>query len=94
MSKVKMSDVLLERKWSGHEAGEVVTVEDYTAKSMVRKNYGRIITASERKKIESAKNRQVETAMLNPDSEDATITPDIDGKLKEDSKDKSEKGGN
>lgn len=32
--------VLLTRKWSGHEAGELIEEQDYTADSMIRKGYG------------------------------------------------------
>lgn len=72
--KTKMKDVLLERDWSGHKAGEVVTVEDYTAESMERKNYGRIITAAEKKKLEPPKEVKVETATVSP-PENAMANP-------------------
>lgn len=75
MSNIKMLDVFLDRKWSGHEAGETVTVECYTAESMVRKGYGRIVTPAEKKKIESPGELQAETAMLEPEAEKAVITP-------------------
>jgi hypothetical protein len=79
MARVKMLDVFLERQWSGHEADEIVTVEDYTANSMVKKGYGRIITSAERKKIESAnqpeKSPEVETADAPVPAEKAVVTP-------------------
>lgn len=91
MAKVKMKDVLLERDWSGHEKGEIVTVEDYTAESMEKKNYGRIIKAAEKRKIEPAKEVKVETADTPPPAENAMANPIINNKSKPPEKDK--KGG-
>lgn len=92
MSRIKMKDVLLDRPWSGHKAGEIVTVEDFTAKSMVRKEYGSIISPSEKKKIESARQPKVEradappqakTEVPSPPVEKAVSTPDPSAKTKE-----------
>lgn len=85
--KVKMKDVLLERDWSGHKQGEVVTVEDYTAESMEKKNYGRIITAAEKKKLVPVKEIKVETADAPPPAENAMAD------LKVENKPSDKKGG-
>lgn len=85
MARKKMLNVLLEREWSGHEANEIVTVEDYTAESMVKKNYGKIVKAAEKKKIEA------ETATAPPAPENAMANPEIKDKTKPPEKDK--KGG-
>lgn len=82
MARVKILDVFLERDWSGHKADEIVTVEDYTAHSMVKKGYGRIITPVEKKKIESAKKPQVETADNPMAAEKAVVTPNADDNAK------------
>ena len=82
MARVKMKDVLLERDWSGHKAGVIVTVEDYTAESMEKKNYGHIITAAEKKKLEPPKEVKVESADAPPPVENAMANPKVEDKPK------------
>jgi uncharacterized protein YgiM (DUF1202 family) len=82
MARLKMINVLLERKWSGHPAGEVVTVEDYTANSMIKKGYGHAVTTVEKKKIETAEKPKAETATAPPSPENAMANPEIKEKLK------------
>ncbi|MDI9433120.1 MAG: hypothetical protein QM570_15495 [Planctomycetota bacterium] len=67
---MKMLSVKLAKKWSGHEAGETVTVEDFTAESMVRKGYGQIVPNRPRP--------VVETAMAEPPVERAVAPPQIE----------------
>ena len=74
---MKMKKVFLTRQWSGHEAGETVTVEDFTAESMVRKNYGRIVTD---RTSTSATPPVVETATATPVAETTVATPQKGGK--------------
>jgi len=81
MANVKMLSVLLEKKWSGFEAGETVTVEDYTAESMVRKGYGRIVNLKKSQpKVETADGRPVLSQSNSPASETAVITPQVSAK--------------
>ncbi|MDD4890148.1 MAG: hypothetical protein PHU85_09475 [Phycisphaerae bacterium] len=67
---MKMLSVTLSKKWSGHKAGETVTVEDYTAESMVRKGYGEIVKPTPRQKPAA------ETTMAMPAAETADNPPD------------------
>ena len=66
---MKMLSVRLTKKWSGHEAGETVTVEDYTAESMVRKGYGDLVKAAPRERPKA------ETTMATPPAETADNPP-------------------
>lgn len=68
---MKMLNVQLTRQWSGHAAGEIVTVEAPTAESMVRKNYGEIVKAAP-----PAKQPAAETADAGPAPEPAAETAD------------------
>ena len=65
--------ILLTQKWSGHEAGEIVTEEDFTVDSMVRKGYGQEIPEASKPKATSRP--PIETAMRTPPSETATTGP-------------------
>jgi len=46
--------ILLTRPWDGHAAGTVVEEADFTVDSMVRKGYGREITARENREREKS----------------------------------------
>ena len=68
MARQKMTDVLLEREWDGHAAGQIVTVERMTADSMINKNYGRFVTSAEKKEM-LAEVQPIETADAPPQTE-------------------------
>jgi len=74
---MKTVKVFLTREWSGHEAGETVTVEDFTAESMVRKGYGRIVTNTGRP---VGKRATAQTATAVPKGETTDATPAVSAK--------------
>lgn len=76
----KMLNVHLQRQWDGHEAGEIVTVEAITAKSMVRKGYGEIVTARQAARLDRASSTKrpptAETATQPPEAETTNAAPE------------------
>jgi len=72
-----MLQVKLTRLWDGHAAGAVVTVEDYTAESMVRKGYGEILKAPATDPAPRARGPQTETAEAPPAAETAESPPQV-----------------
>ena len=70
--------ILLTRKWSGHEAGEIIEEQDFTVDSMIRKGYGTLYRGpqpSAAQKLEVPGSPPIETAMLTPPAETATTGP-------------------
>jgi len=65
--------ILLARKWSGHEAGEIVEEQDFTVDSMVRKGYG-VEIAPPRVKPRG-RGPAAETAVAPPAAETMDATP-------------------
>ena len=77
---MKTLHVELSRLWDGHEAGEVVTVEDYTARSMVKKGYGKLVKRRAKTAVPPVERRpQVETAEARPTGETMEATPAVKG---------------
>lgn len=76
MARTKMLNVELERDWSGNKAGDIVTVEDFTAESMVKKGYGRITKTIEKKK------EKVETSTAQLPPENMMAGPEVKEKPK------------
>ena len=74
---VQQVNVRLTKDWFGHEAGETVTVEDFTAESMVRKGYGRIVTETGRP---VGKRATAQTATAVPKGETTDATPAVSAK--------------
>jgi hypothetical protein len=69
--------VLLTRKWSTHEAGEIIEEDAPCAESMIRKGYGVPYTARAAKKDKNAKGPVAETETLTPESETADARPQL-----------------
>lgn len=63
--------IRLTRLWDGHPAGEIVTEQDFTVDSMVRKGYGmELPTEADRADVPV-----IETAMATPQAETAVAVP-------------------
>jgi hypothetical protein len=63
--------IRLTRLWDGHPAGEIVTEQDYTVDSMVRKGYG-VEVPPEPDKVDAP---GIETAMATPQAQTAVAGP-------------------
>lgn len=73
--------IRLTRLWDGHPAGEIVTEQDFTVDSMVRKGYGKEITKeAPRSTTKGGKGPKVETTDAKPLAETADVTPQAGGK--------------
>lgn len=77
---MKMVNVKLSREWDGHGAGEIVKVEEITAKSMVRKQYGHIVKGGRSAGRKPPSKPTAETATDIPSAETATVTPQMGAK--------------
>lgn len=63
--------IRLTRLWDGHPAGEIVTEQDFTVDSMVRKGYGmELPTEADRADVPV-----IETTMATPQAETAVAVP-------------------
>jgi hypothetical protein len=73
--------IRLTRLWDGHPAGEIVTEQDFTVDSMVRKGYGmELPTEADRADVPVIETAMatvpvIETAMATPQAETAVAVP-------------------
>jgi len=65
----KPVDVLLTRKWSDWDEGDIITMDSEKAERVIAKGYG------ERHKQSRHRGRIVETATAEPSGEQAVVTP-------------------
>ena len=76
MEPLKTKKILLTRKWSGHEAGEIVEEWEVTVDSMIRKGYGQEYKPKPpRPETSTNKGPEVETMVTEPPAETAEVRP-------------------